>query len=59
MKTTLDLDKLARELGVKPPPLPLSAKGQEAAAVLLEESSFALTETREKLARLLLWGSSS
>ena len=34
--TEIDLDKLARQLGVEPPPLPLSDKGQEAAAALLD-----------------------
>jgi hypothetical protein len=32
---TLDVERLARELGVRPPPLPLSNKGQEIAAALL------------------------
>ena len=52
--THLDLERLAHKLGVKPPPLPLSDEGEEIAAALLNEP-LALTDTREKLARLLLW----
>jgi hypothetical protein len=37
MTKTLDLDRLARELGVPPPPLPLSPEGQGNVEKLLRE----------------------
>ena len=61
---TLDVERLARELGVRPPPLPLSDKGQEIAALLSEspedipagmDSDIRLTPTREKLLINLRW----
>jgi ribosomal protein S25 len=52
MLTKTRIEGLARQLGVRPPPLPLSGEGEETAAALLGE--LALTDTREQLARLLL-----
>jgi hypothetical protein len=62
MKTTeaLEIDRLARQLGVRPPPLPLTDEGQEIAAALLGdedrewlEATIAAAQERRAKARVI------